>query len=378
MSVRYGPIIVPSLALVLFASAGAPAQNGGQNKPTTPAAQEALNEPLPKFEIETRVIDLGVILDSEPAKGTVTFRNAGNAVLSVPQPSTTCGCTAAALLKNDFQPGESYEVEVSFDPRGKHAGKHEQTVTFRTNDRDNPIVGVKVLAVVKPVVAVEPSMVNLGTVAKRTRKETLISLTGMRSDFEVYHVTLVGDGAEFFSIEVLGTETIEADGVHSGRTDLLVSLQEGAPPGRAQALAVIRTNDARRKLITVPLGGEILGDVSLNPARMSLGTVSVGQGLEDTIEIRNGRGDAFRVVGVEWRPLQPAGQPATPIAFVAEPIDPKGENQPAAAYRLKVTMPAFEQAGRVRGNIVVLTDVPLEEQVMLPYVGRVVDNRTGQ
>lgn len=378
MTVRYQQAFVPTIAFGLMLAVAPAALAQGTNQPASAQAQQGQAEALPRFEIETRVVDLGVILDSEPAKATVTFRNAGNAVLTVPQPSTTCGCTAATLQKNEFQPGESYEVEVSFDPRGRHAGKHEQTLTFRTNDRNNPVVAVKVTAFVKPVVSIEPQQVNLGTVAKRTRKETLISLTGMMPDFEVYHITLVGEGAKYFDVEILGTETITQGGSQSGRTDLLVSLQEGAPPGRAQAMAVIRTNDSRRKLVTVPLGGEIIGDVSVNPPRMSLGTLVVGQNVDDVIEIRHGRNEPFRITGVEWRPLQPSGQKPTPMTYVAEAIDTQGGNQPATAYRVKLTMPDFEQAGRIRGNIVLLTDVPLEEQVMLPYVGRVVDPRTGQ
>lgn len=380
MTVRYHKNLFPSLlcGLALLAPAGALALNGSQNSPAAQQERVDPNEPLPKFEIETRVLDLGLILDSEPAKGTVKIRNAGNAMLNVPQPSTSCGCTAAPLTKNDFEPGESYEVQITFDPRGRQPGRHEQTVTFRTNDRHNPVVGVKVIAHVKPLVAVEPMQVNMGTVAKRTRKESLISLTGIRSDFEVYHVTLVGDGAKYFNVEILGTETIEQDGLHSARTDLLVSLQDGTPPGRAQALAVIRTSDDRRKIVTIPLGGEIIGDVTLNPTRMSLGTLLVGQSVEDIIEVRNGRNEPFRITGVEWRPLQPSSLEPTPIAYVADPIEATGDNQHASAYRVKVSLPAIEQAGRIRGNIVVLTDVPLEGEIMMPYVGRVVDPRAGQ
>ncbi|UYV12888.1 MAG: DUF1573 domain-containing protein [Phycisphaera sp.] len=346
---------------------------------TEQEGQNGEDNAKPVFELETPIIDFGTILDTEPATGTIRFRNAGNAILNVPQPSTTCGCTAANMPKNEFEPGESCEVTVTFDPTGKAPGRHEQTVTFRTNDRSNPMAAVKVRAFVKPLVAIEPMQVNMGSVAKHTRKETLISLTGMKSDFEAYHVTLVGPGAEYFDVEILGTDALEQEGETVSRTDILVTLREDAPPGRAQAIAVIRANDERKKLINVPVAASVDGDVVINPMRMSLGTLHVGRELEEVIEVRHGRNEPFKITGVELRPLQPTGMATMPVDFSVEPIDPEaGANGKAVdAYRVKIVLPSIAQAGRIRGNFVVHTSVPLEELVMLPYVGRVVDSRAG-
>ena len=368
------------LALVSGAALG---QNSPQVMPPAqpepqPAAQEE-ESGVPGFELAANVVDFGVILDTEPAKGVIRFKNAGSGVLKVPQPRTTCGCVAATMEKHEFEPGEWCELEITFDPAGKTPGRHEQSVTFATNDPEKPSVAVKVRAFVKPLVSIEPKQVNLGTVAKHTRKETLISLTGSTSSFEAFYVTKVGEGAEFFDIEILGTDTVEQEGEMVSRTDILVTLKEDAPPGRAQAMATIRTNDDRRKIITVPLAGVIEGDVFINPVRMSLGTMSVGSQLEEVIEVRHGRNETFKITGVELRPLQPSGMAPMPIEYTVEPIDAEAGNGGKAvdAYRLKLIMPGLEEAGRIRGNFVVHTTVPMEELVMLPYVGRVVDNRAG-
>ena len=384
-------MIVASCGLAV-AMLGTPAQ-GFQNstpeeRPQPAQAQPAQDRPVqdgenqgtPRFELETPVIDMGRILDDEPAKGTIRFRNAGTATLTVPSVSTTCGCTVTELPKNDFEPGESVELTVTFDPRGKTAGSHEQTVTFRTNDRSNPMVAVKVRANVRPLVTMEPQQVNMGRVLKQTRKEMLISLTGMESDFEAYHVTLVGDGAKHFDITVLGTDPVEVEGETMARTDILVSLRDDAPPGRLQAMAAIRTNNERRKLLTVPLGAQIQGDVLTNPSRMSLGTLSVGRDLEEVIEVRHGRNEPFKITGVELRPMQPAGTSAIAVEYSIEPIDQESaeSGEPTDGYRVRLVMPGVEQAGRIRGNLVLLTDVPLENEVLLPYVGRVVQPQSGE
>ena len=369
------------LAIALIAAPASGFQNAAPQSGTQEAAptQEREVQGLPTFQLETPVIDFGRILDDEPVTGTIRFRNSGSATLSVPGVNSTCGCTVTQLPKNDFEPGESVELMVTFDPRGKNPGPHEQTVTFRTNDRSNPSVSVKVRSFVRPLIALSQPQVTLGRVVKHTRKETLVSLTGMKSDFEAFHVTLVGDGAEHFAVEVLGTDAIEQDGEMVSRTDLLVSLLDTAPPGRMQAMAAIRTNDERRKLVPLPLSAQIQGDVLTNPTRMSLGTLAVGRDLEEVIEIRHGRNETFKITGVELRPLQPRNLPAMPIEFSIEPID---EGVAAGAvtdgYRVRLVMPGAEEVGRSRGNLVFMTDVPLEEEVMLPYVGRVAGTRSGE
>lgn len=370
-AIGLGVSLTLSPAATLAQQAGAPA---GQE-----AAQQDENA-QPTFELETPIIDMGTILDTEPVTKTIRFRNAGNATLMVPNVSTTCGCTVAELPKNEFEPGESVELEVEFDPRGKTPGRQEQTVTFRTNDRANPSVAVKVRAFVKPLVSIEPMQVNLGEVTKHTRKETLISLTGMNEDFEAYHVTLVGDGAKYFDIEILGTDPIEQEGEMVARTDILVTLKQDAPPGRAQAMAAIRTNEHNRRLVTVPIGARVEGDMVMNPMRMMLGTLSVGRKVEEVVEIRHGRNEPFKITGIELRPMQPTNMGSMKIDYSIEPIDAQaGANGKAVdAYRVRLVLPSIEQAGRIRGNFVVHTDVPLEEQVMLPYVGRLVDTRSGE
>ncbi|MEO1277811.1 MAG: DUF1573 domain-containing protein, partial [Planctomycetota bacterium] len=264
---RASSVAVCGLAMALIATPAQAFQNSGQQSGNEQArpVQDGEIQGLPSFELETPVIDFGRILDDEPVSGTIRFRNAGNATLSVPGVNSTCGCTVTQLPKNDFDPGESVELTVTFDPRGKNPGPHEQTVTFRTNDRSNPAVSVKVRAHVRPLIAMSQQQVTLGRVIKHTRKETLVSVTGMRSDFEAFHATLVGDGAEHFSVEVLGTDPIEQDGEMVARTDLLVTLLDTAPPGRLQAMAAIRTNDDRRKLVTLPISANIQGDVLTNP-----------------------------------------------------------------------------------------------------------------
>jgi len=393
MQARIRSIVTPLAAMAL--AAGVAAQN--QERPSaaqdgSAAAQNGQAQRAPKFVLETPVVDFGRILDTEEVAASIVFRNAGNAPLKIPSVNTTCGCTAAEMATDTLAPGESYELEVRFNPIGKRAGTNEQTVTIRTNDRENPVVPVKVRATIRPVVNVEPMSLNMGRIAKATRKDTLITLTGLEEDFEAYAVTVVGEGSRYFQTEIIGTMTVQQDGEPVRRTDILVSLTENAPPGRAQAMAVIRTNAKQKRIVNVPLAAEVQGDVVINPLRMSLGAIEAGNTLEEAVEVRHAKGKPFRITGVTLEPLQPSGLESAPIDFELEPLDDdqpadqgdraqgknQDENAAHAAYRLRLRLPAFASQGRVRGNLIVHTDVALEEKVELPYVGRVRQARAGE
>ncbi|MEO1009547.1 MAG: DUF1573 domain-containing protein [Planctomycetota bacterium] len=360
--------------LVGLAGATASAQSSAQQR----EVQDGVAEPAPKFEIESQVLDFGRILDTEEVTRAIVFRNAGDAPLEIVNVRTTCGCTAAEPPDGPLAPGESFELEIGFNPIGKRPGQQEQSVTLRTNDRENSVVVVKVRANIQALVAVEPASVNMGSVAKKARKDAMISITGMTSDFEAHTITIVGEGSKYFETEILDPMQIEnEDGTISQRTDIIVSLKADAPPGRAQAMAVIRTNEQRRRIVNVGLTAEVKGDVVISPTRMQLGVLRAGEGVTETIEITNAKGQPFRVVGVEMHPLDPAGLNPFPIEYEIVPANPDpaateaDKAKPSDAYRLTLQVPAQEAGGRVRGSIVIRTDVALEEEIKMPYVGRV-------
>jgi hypothetical protein len=188
----------------------------------------------------------------------------------------------------------------------------------------------------------------------------LISVYGRTGDFEVTDITVIG--SDFFTAMVIGTEEEVVEGETLRRTDLLVSLKPGAAPGHLSAVATARTTDPRQNLVNIQLAARIEGDVVLSPSRIAFGRIKAGDQTEFPVTVRNGRGDAFKILGLEEQ-----SNLDTKTEYRVEPVDPEKRD----AYLVTFVFHGNEKPGAVRGRLQLKTDVPLEEQVDLTFLGRI-------
>lgn len=90
-------------------------------------------EPVMKF-VKTRH-DFGKMTQGESVKETFKFTNTGSEPLIISSHAVQCGCTTPEYSKEPIMPGESSEVVVGFNSRGK-SGTQNKTVTLKTNQGD--------------------------------------------------------------------------------------------------------------------------------------------------------------------------------------------------------------------------------------------------
>jgi hypothetical protein len=124
-------------------------------------AGPAVNVPQPAH-------DFGAILQGEIVRHRFAFSNTGDAPLNVEKVSSSCGCTAALASAKVLAPGESGEIQASFDS-ARFRGAINKTVYLYTNDPARPMVQLQIKGTVREEVTLEPQLVNFGTVSpKRT------------------------------------------------------------------------------------------------------------------------------------------------------------------------------------------------------------------
>lgn len=117
--------------------------------------------------------DFGTIYQGENVRHAFSFSNSGNAPLTIEKVSSSCGCTAALASAKTLAPGESGEIQTSFDST-RFRGAVSKTVYLYTNDPAQPMMQLHLNGKVQEEVALDPQMVNFGTVApKRTVKSTV-------------------------------------------------------------------------------------------------------------------------------------------------------------------------------------------------------------
>jgi hypothetical protein len=357
---------LPALAVVW----GAAAQDAPPTPPSGAApAQEA--KPAPRIAVEPPTLDLGRMLDDKSVHGAITVRNDGDSDLVITGVSSTCGCTIptfagakmdtgkkqAETTKVTLKPGETAAVDVEFHPGGKH-DKQVQKITFKSNDPAQRELVVEVHATVQPIVQTDPAIVGFGEVERNQPKTVVATITGRTPDFAVPMVTT---GSEFITAKVLDTTDHEDDGVKTRQVRIQFTLL--APKAMPIAgSATIRTNDPRRRIVSLPMQGTVLGDLALDPPILAVGLALPGDSVEKSIRIRSRTGKPFRILDVKERGLNIS--PATWSLVEAGPDAP-------GAFDLALTFAAPRKPGIWKGTLVLTTDVPDQEKIEVPYNGSI-------
>jgi hypothetical protein len=103
----------------------------------------------PKLVLQQTSYDFGNIKQGDKVSHIFVLSNSGGDLLRISNVTASCGCTAAAPEKKELAPGESTNLNVSFNSSGRR-GKQNKTIRIFSNDPQNPemvltITGVVVL-----------------------------------------------------------------------------------------------------------------------------------------------------------------------------------------------------------------------------------------
>lgn len=111
-----------------------PFENNSFEKNQDPFAEPTSDPNQPKTTISFKKVDhdFGTIKEGEIVNHTFAFTNAGKEPLIVSNAKGSCGCTVPRWPKEPIAPGETGEIEVSFNSKGK-TGNKTNTVTLTAN-----------------------------------------------------------------------------------------------------------------------------------------------------------------------------------------------------------------------------------------------------
>ncbi len=132
--------------------------------PQSPAAEakapDEAEELTPEIKFEDVVCDLGDIRPGSTNICDFKFTNTGGTLLKITNVSKTCGCMLYALKKNDYEPGESGVLQVSYHASNR-AGPSVKKLRVSTNDPKSPEVTITVKAMISEIVSCEPKRIDL-------------------------------------------------------------------------------------------------------------------------------------------------------------------------------------------------------------------------
>ena len=97
----------------------------------------------PKLVAQLDEYDFGDIKQGEKVSHIFVLTNSGGDLLTIKNVKASCGCTAALPEKNELAPGESTNLNVTFNSTGR-LGKQKKIIRIESNDPDNPQVIVTI------------------------------------------------------------------------------------------------------------------------------------------------------------------------------------------------------------------------------------------
>ncbi len=102
-----------------------------------PIQKSDLNE-VPQLVIAQKEVDLREISANAVVRRTVTLTNQGRQTLEIRKVEGNCECLVIEAPKDNLQPGESMELSLTFDPKGRK-GIDQRNIYIFSNDPVNPV-----------------------------------------------------------------------------------------------------------------------------------------------------------------------------------------------------------------------------------------------
>ena len=137
--VRKNKIIIILISIVVIVGAFLIFSNI-QNKSSQP----------PTISISEEEWDFGKIKEDEKPVHIFIIKNIGKEELIISRARASCGCTATMLSSDNIKPGQSAELQVTFNPTGFN-GIVKKDVTIESNDPQLPKTKVTIIAEVEPI-----------------------------------------------------------------------------------------------------------------------------------------------------------------------------------------------------------------------------------
>jgi hypothetical protein len=98
---------------------------------------------LPVIDFDKREFLFGNVEEGEIVKGGFIIENKGTADLILTSVKASCGCTVPMYTKEPIKPGESGEIEFSFNTKGR-AGTQSKSITVKSNaEKETEILRIK-------------------------------------------------------------------------------------------------------------------------------------------------------------------------------------------------------------------------------------------
>ena len=247
----------------------------------------------------------------------------------------SCGCTTPTIEKQTLKTWEKGAILAKFNT-DRFMGRKQATLTVTIDKPFYAEVQLTVKGYIRPDVVFHPGKVDFGEFSQATgaEKQVQVSYAG-RSNWNITDVRSV---SENYQVEL-------GEAVRTGNQvmyNMLVRVKPNAPAGFFKDSLTVVTNDSRNQRLSLSIYGKVASALSIAPASLSFGEVSVGDSQTKKVIVQSQQ--PFVVLNVD----------CGDNAGLTAPLD--GLSEPKKLHVIPVTITP-DKAGEVQQQIVVTTNV---------------------
>jgi hypothetical protein len=333
------------------AQPGQPAGDGHNHGATVQPSDPALS-PL---AWDGMAHDFGNIPDTAPVTHNFTFSNKTDKRVTIQSATGSCGCTVPELKKKVFEPGESGEMTVTFNPNHRRGPQPKQITVMFAEPAGTPNTMLTINSNVQPLMIIDPIKTYLMEVDSKVGKPTEITVSGRKADFKVLGVDCTNPNV---TISVGEKREVPIDGQTFQQYPVSVVVKPGAPIGEFQTELVIRTNEETAPTQNYIFVADVVGELKATPTKLSLRAYTPNIPFANVVTLEARSGKSFRVTSVDVQ-----GREDMQLVADVESNNLTGKH----AYTIRLNGVTPDITGPISGEIVVHTDLPDNPEIRLPF-----------
>ena len=304
------------------------------------------------ISVHPQSFDFGDMKQQQTKIGVVTVTNEGAGLLRIQDVKADCGCTVPTLANNTLAPGESTEIEITFNSK-KFNGTVIKAVNIISNDPINPQVDIMIKANVHTSLIIDPVNQRVGFSRAVQGQVFKKNVTFTAVDLPKLEIQATKTRKNLFQVKTVNG--------HEGNPQvsiLEITVPADMVPGRHRDNVRVKTNIEDMPTVDIEMQAWILQNLTASPEQVSF---RYKKKFMQTIRISPfEKGTKYKVTGAEIdlpeisvEIMETIPNEETKVILTGEPIsstDPR----------------AVETKGHIKGTLTIHTDLPDTPVITIP------------
>lgn len=310
-----------------------------------PSADSITLEPALKFEYET--FDYGTLDQGEKVTIDFPFKNTSDRTITIESIRASCGCTTSVLEKKVYAPGEGEVIKATFDST-RRQGQNNKTITVTTDDAAQAQYKLTFTGVVEVSLFMEEPVFQIMDLDQGTKFEGtthIINFSGNPVEF-----TNVAPSKEGVLVTLGEPEAYtDAKTKRVGeRIPLNIVIPETMGAGPLDGSIEITTNNSNVSRLSLPVRGQILGDLIANPPQVFFGNPIANTESKRRVVLSAKKGNKFVLESTDLKITQGDGVPTISVEEVEAPVGRPN------SQAVDITLVAPKEAGYLVGDLTLI------------------------